>query len=967
MPLPRRQFESLTAQKVLPALQDGRMPALSDIQAGLREIVEDERRGLPLMKIRPQGRKKKWDLESFNQVLKDFDFDMTVLFDEMVDIGARLLRRHNLQTASYRSQSRQLDSLVGTLNSLLFTLQNADDRFFGVFDNFQDLSKTDLDLTTKNAVDLEEAVVHLPSGISSAKKLEMVHLFNRTTWGVKPFVADGVRVLKNQPGVGATFGNAFQDLVSVWRQDVITDTAAPVTIEFTVPISAVEDQKVSVTRVQIVPHISQEMDMAVFFSTDGVNYLKLPVRNELKLPRGDKVINLDIPRTRLRYIRFQVTANTPDEIMEDGRYRYSFGFQHLGFYTIGRVQDAEFISVSQRPANMTRPISRVALTVQEDIPRDCDIQYYVARATEAGTRLGPWSPISPLTRQFADVPLEINFTNSVAKKKLLRGDAPALHSVRKNHNYYSIDPDNLVAEDVLFGSAVMVRGRNAWVQNTRRERILRTVNDAFIDFSSSNTRKIWAVLREVASVSTKAHPTETGDPGVTWLTLDQDVDYDAATMDLVPGDDVDVDTDQTPNYAVYSVKRFRQQMSISDESVTLSAFANVALANPNVILKGTNAPVVTNLAGTVTYTEGEDYVLSRDADNAVQIRRSEGTTSQIGDGETVLVSYTLDPDITNLVDAIKDNNVILKKDLAVADDERFEVAYRFVPTGENAIVKSTIRVTSRYGQDEGAVFQEGPDYAIDIRNGTIARIPQGDIQGAGADTDSQIAAYVDFKYIETPKSLDTYSTWVFVESTQPIQFEFNALNLDLQAGERVEIRSGPDVQDISSQTQSPELARGWHQVVVRSKDPDSFTDAAIRKVAALKDVDLNGVFLAGGRYFSRMTARRDPMRQVTLQFLRSSALPSDHEIFAIDEDGEVVVSFQPGHTTDLFRYGLRLDPNTGSLVTGTWPEEFELEYRYQLSNANTAEYLLFRALLSRRGNADNGLTPKLLEYHIRVG
>ena len=250
MGLPKRQFDSLTAKRVLKALQDGRMPSLGEISLGLREIVIDERRGLPLMKIRPQARKTQWDIASFNQVLEDFDFDMTVLYDELVGIGADLLRRHNLQDASYRAQSRQLDSLLGSLNSLLFTLQNADDRFFGVFDNFQDLGKTDLDLTTKNMVDLEEAVLLLPSGVSSAKKLKMTHLYDRTVWGVKPFVADGVRVLRNQPGAGAQFGNAFQDLVNVWRQDVTTDTQSPVTIEFTIPISAVDKQKVSVTRIE---------------------------------------------------------------------------------------------------------------------------------------------------------------------------------------------------------------------------------------------------------------------------------------------------------------------------------------------------------------------------------------------------------------------------------------------------------------------------------------------------------------------------------------------------------------------------------------------------------------------------------------------------------------------------------------------------------------------------------------------
>lgn len=966
MSIAERQFEELTADRILAALQEGRLPSLAELEQGLNDLITRSRKGLPLMRVRPQTKRGKWDVKSFNKTVKEIEFDIQILLDELVSMGARLLRRHNFQVATHQAQTRQLDALLGQLDDLLFTFANADDRFFGAFDNFTDLSKINLEGTTRNAVNLEENVVLLPAGVNSAKKLKMTHLQGRRNWGVKPFAGDGVRVLGNSPGSDAPFGNAFHDLINVWRQDVFTDTPGPVTIEFTIPVSAIETQSATITRVQLIPHNTQVMKARVLYSADGANWIALPNGGAVRLDRSGREHNLDFQGTRIRYLRFQITSETFDEQINDGRYRYSFGFQHIGLYTMGRVQDARLISSALQPENLTGKISKVSIFVKEDIPAQCDINYFIAPATAAGIRLADWRPISPIGRMRSGHPEQIVFSNDGQKKIAFRATAPVAHSTRKNHTYFVLDDNQTVSDDVIFGSAKLLRGRGAWIRNKQKSRVLRTINDAYIDFSSGNTQKIYAVVKEVASVSSKADPNDVSDPSVTWLEVDHDIDYDSSWMTVTPPDGVNVDSDQKPSYALYRVQRFRQKMTIEDESVTLTGFANQLLSQPNVLLRGTSAPVVTNLAGTVVYQENVDYVLSTDANGAAQIRRSAGTSTAIGDGDTVLVTYTLDPDITDLVDNVYRNAVILKKDLQVADDERFEVTYRFVPTGDNAIVKSTVRVTERYGQETGRIYEEGPDYSIDVEGGTITRIPQGAIQGAGVDSDSQVAAYVDFKYEETPSGLETFSTWAFVEGPQPVQFEFNSLNLDLDEGEKIEVISGPDQQDLTRETSSPELSRGWHQFIVQSKNPDSFTDAAIRKISTLKDTDNNAVFVGGGRYFSRLNAFRTPMRQVTLDYLRTGVLPSNHDVFAVDSDGKIVVTFEPGQTDDLFLYGIRLDPTTGELSTGTFAEEYELEYRFELTNAVNYQYLVFKAELSRNSQAENGLTPKLHEYHVRI-
>jgi hypothetical protein len=504
-------------------------------------------------------------------------------------------------------------------------------------------------------------------------------------------------------------------------------------------------------------------------------------------------------------------------------------------------------------------------------------------------------------------------------------------------NYYRL-AGAAITDDIRFGSAKLLRGRNAWTRNTNQNRLIKKVRDSYIDFSTGDTQSIWAVLTENAQVSSKALPNGFG--LVTWLQVNHDIDYTPSVgMQLVPPDNIDTATDQKPKYAIYKVNRIRSVMAIEDEDVVLKATSQTELSQKSVIIEGASQPVVTNSGGTITYTRGTDYELRTDIQGTGYIYRLED--SFIGDGDTVEVSYSLDPDITRFVSAIVGDSVVMKVNFEARQDERFEVTYRFIPKGNNEIIKSTIKATERYGDAApGVLYKEGPDYSIDISNGRMSIMTLGEVANKGR------AAYVDFSYYDTPEDVETFTAWVRVEQSEPVIFDFNPFNMDTEAGEKVFIRSGVQTVDLTRASQSPELSRGWHQVIVRSKDPDTNANSAIKQVTELLDVNSVPVFLSGGRYFDQVRATRQVMKQVTFV---------------------VVLNFQPGATTDLYLDGLRINPATGLYTSGTRDEEFELEYSYELANAEVVEQILVRMLLNRKAHADGGMTPKVWEYHLRLG
>ena len=314
------------------------------------------------------------------------------------------------------------------------------------------------------------------------------------------------------------------------------------------------------------------------------------------------------------------------------------------------------------------------------------------------------------------------------------------------------------------------------------------------------------------------------------------------------------------------------------------------------------------------------------------------------------------------METVDGKKVIMTVDMNQEDDTRFDVTYRFVPIGDYKIIKSSMKVTSNFGQDEGIEYVEGRDFTVDIERGVITRVPHGEI----LDISGHTAVYVDFVYEAPSVSLETFTTWLFNENREPKRIEFSDLNLDLDSGEQFFIRHGAETIELTRANESPELLYGWHQFVVRSKNPDENAVSAISLVADMRDRNGDAVFIAGGKYFNRMLATREPLTQVNEDFLLTNILPSNHKNFAITSTGNVLINFEPGTTKDLYTFGPRLD-TSGTYVFSEHDEEFEVNFRRRLNTTIEIRSLKVKVAMEREPLADGGLTPKVFRYNVKVG
>jgi hypothetical protein len=659
-------------------------------------------------------------------------------------------------------------------------------------------------------------------------------------------------------------------------------------------------------------------------------------------------------------------------VIEGGSYGYVFALKNISFHKIGRVQQAEFRSIAQVPAGMVTPIDRVSLSTIESLPAGCLVSWFVAGADADGNpKDDVWHPITPIEREpRSGVPQIVRFGNLGDRSVRLPSTTPALaYDTVRNVDYYRLTEDPL-EEDPKFGTAIMWRGNNAWWRNQVKTPSIKEVRDIFVDFTPGDTQNLYAVTTEQPDIESELTTTQGQGRTQTALTVSNEIDYDVATMSLTPPALTNPETDQRPRYAVYKVERFRDTMVIENETVVIPDDDSwVEMGNAGIQALGVGRPVVRNVAGSVTYIEGRDYVLEVDSSTPAnapvltgRIKRRPDQTgisnSNISNGQTLKVSYTLQSDITYLVDAARGNKVFLKKDFGRVNDQYFQVTYRFVPRpSNNTIRKASLRVTQGYGDLAGGTeYAEGPDYLVDAVQGTITRVPGGRIQG-------NLQVFVDFQYEQQAPDLDTFTTWVRVDKRDPSKIEINPLPIDLDAGERVWV----DGIDISRMTEFPEMLFGWHQVVVKSKRPESVNNAAINTVATLYDRTNDPVFLTGGKYFVEMIANRDPMIQRTYTQLTKSTPVGDHGYFAITDDRHVVISFEPSTTDEVYTYGLRRGEAAETIETDSWPEEFWLQYQYELANEEPVRKILVRATLERNSSSSGGTTPKVYEYHLRCG
>lgn len=987
MGLFQNQYNKVLAQEILKYMLLGRLPNISAVTSQVSKILGSD--GHSIYKYASQPSRSVFQNEVYNKGLRQIKFDVSLLHEEILNLVTEASERISYADLYHKVNSYELSKLEAKLNSLLFTVQNADFYFLGAFETFSDMSKLDKKESTSEIINLSEGAIQLPFGGKNTQKIKVSSVVENTKVLTPNAISFGVVP-------GTSIDNIFVDTVSAWGYEVINSSTGPVSIQIRFPLagSNAQETEILINRIELVPHSPSTQRALVKLSNDNVNYIA-PLGYESGIDILDQklVYALDFETNLVQYVEITLTKNGPDREIINGStktYQYLFGLKNFSAFTVGRVNKARYQSLPFNFAN-TESISRVSIQADSLIPKNSSIYYSVALADKDDQLVTSFIPLTPINQSAKSIGATqvVNF-NTVASNSLrltvpsTGNDSPQTYGRPfQGKTFYRIGPK--LAPKPIYGSCKLYRGFKSWYRDGSQTFELVRVGDNYISFEQSDSESLYTWITEVPTVTV-----EPSTPRTVHLDVSKSVYYNSARGHLMkpPASIGSVSSDLKPNYAISKINvtgataRRTVYFTLQGTSTTQSLpVTNFLIQSANV----TDLPVLQTSNGQVLRANIDYIILTEDLNGKLAptgsfsvppgsaLLNSAGTIANPSLGLQFV--YTNDPDVTHKVTSIIGNSIVLNN-LIISAGDSVQVTYRYVPAAPSEILKPSVRVSNLPSTSSGRIFYvEGADYTIDQATGGIQRIPGGKINDRGS-------VYAEYTFRNASSNVQTFTTWCNITDSSGVQIKFevdstnknNKLVADTSVGEAFYVNTSQGLIDLTKSVNTPVLGPGWIQLVVRSKNPSAnqnYGSNLINQVIQIRDQSGKKVFRDNNFYFKEMICLRDPLTEITLNHLKVNTLSQDHKSFAIDDitsplDPYIVLNFLPNATSELYLYGPTTDTDTTSNPVAI-PEEFSFSWDSKLVSNVQGSKVIVRIDLERTQDSDGASTPKVFEYKLRAG
>lgn len=965
------QYKKLLAQALMKSFLLGRMPNIDEITRELSKTLDGS--GRIAYKYVPQQSKELFNVDVYNLGLRQIKFDIDLFYEELINLINVAVRKVSYADLYNKVHSHELNSLESELNNLLFVHNNSDFYFKGVYDDFSNLTKTDLNESTPDVVDLAENSISLPYG-SGYDKVKLDHLIGISSWNLN--IDTISKIVRSTPITGSSFSNMFTDTVSFWGQEVIIDSPNTVSLSFVFQLGPGE-LEILINRIEVIPQLIKPCKIDIQISTDNINYKHLEgYEGGIILETQKKVYGLDFETNLVQYVKITMSKEPPDSaIVINGKknYQYVFGLRNLSFYKTGRTNQARYQS---KPFKFDSSLNKISLSSKSEVPVGTDIKYSIALENSPDNFI----PINPIESNLDNKVLTLgNYTNNNLNFTAdLSGESQAIQygSFFQGKTFYRIGPS--LDSDPIFGSANLYRGYNAWFRDSSSAFKLTNVSDSYVSFAQSDIEAFYDIKKESAQFSSLSNRQVN-------LILSDSPYYNNERGHLIKpdpsfqGSSINI----RPNYAIYSIN---QISNISRRSIihtlTTDRIQDISATNIN-LSSSAQAATVIDEGSRTQYRLGYDYeflyiLVGNIRKSTGKIRVLDGSallnsSGVVRSGTRLIITYTPDTDITHKAISIS-NNLVTLEDTVIQYGESILVEYRFIPTAPSEIIKSTIRVAD--GPVASSIinyYLEGSDYIVDPATAAIQRLANSRIPANGS-------VYVSFSYRNAEEGVETFQTWCYIPSVSlDIRLDSNSsktannLIVDKTAGEGFFVNSSNGFFEITNSITIPKLPLGWVQFIIRSKNPDSnvsYGNNLIDQIIQLRDQNKKRIFKSGGSYFSNITAFREPLLQRTLNHLKVNTLKNDHANFAIDSLTDpskryIIVNFLPNYTSEIYNR-IPSDDSDDDTRPNVSPESFSIDWLSNISDEESKSFVVRIDLIRSSDVTDGGITPKVHQYNIRV-
>lgn len=984
MTIALRQYKKVYSDVLLEFLKEGNVPSHEDIVfkagADLPVVGADV---AAIFKYRQQATKSVFDIAIHNKSIKDIDTDLTILYEELIELESLNINKVLYADLFHSVHIHELNKLNKQLDSLLFAIDGGEENFSAQFESFDDLTKTNQTLSDSGTVDLNESAIVLPISLKGSFKIPLTHLSN-TTLNIKVSPEDS---LSSNVVSGTKAGNMFSDSVLPWAFEVIAAEDTSASVEFTFKLSKEE----FINRLTLTHHGEKEQTAFVRTSVDNVNKKDLIEYSQgVVLKDQSHVVSLDFEDRLVEFIHVRLTKEVADSALDDN-FQFIFGLKNISLFTTGRQEVSQYISKPFDFSDVTESIGKISINATELLPENTSINWFIGVTDTLGDLVGSYMAISPINGSSkTGVAKVISLSNVLNNENQFITSSSDYSLIETNNNikFYNIFSGTKAP---VYGSALLYRGYRSWLRDQTKAVNPVLIKDNFIPFSKSDIQQLYQIKQEVLSAS-KNGETETV------IVSSKSPLYDinkGHTFIPAAGFNPSIDTD--PIYAIYSAKLAFSVSSVTLVNKTFSSGGIINLGIKNIQYTSASDIIVKDEDTDIVYTDGYDYIVELDdsgnpTGKIIALEASENDTGPAkilpGYGDPIVypsvsIAYSVDPDVTRFIIRITGNQVFFEMNIDNLPGSQIIVKYRHQAT---EVIKSSIKVKAAFGAAGNAkIFTQGQDYIYDSTTANIQKLSTGQI-GFSDDV------YIDYKYNDLADQLDQFFLWAYVDkdsginivtqkkSTTDLSIE-NKLTPNSFLGEEF-LAQIPKVGLVSltDAVDWPEMS-GWIQFIVKSVAPEDYIPLSgtplIDQVIQMKDEDGDFIFIQDGKYFKELTAIKEPMVQVSYNYLKNNTLKKDDKLFAIKEvtlEGETtyqtVVNFEPNNSTKLYSFSAVGDGYTAESPAGIYPinESWKLVSTSKDISAGKFQKVIVKAILSRLPDASGGnITPKAFDYFIKIG
>lgn len=353
------------------------------------------------------------NVDDLNLSLAHFIFNFEVLYEaclEQVDTVLQL--NQTLQNKLAHLKVRR-NALASRVQDYLLAQFNTDGYFMSLSDIFVDTTLTDLNMTSA-FIDTSAQQVTLPAISNDIVRVaaQDITFRNKKTTVENPNAPKGTNPKAPLSSIDISpIQSAFNNVSgSAWSTNITSDTTDPVTmvVNFALGVAGgltpPEISRIEFTPYGVTP--TQVFFASAIVSAAPATTVFTNFGGKIAKTAGEKVIFSDTPQAvgLLQMVLRKDTYDYIDHSTGKTLYHYIFGAKDIGLYRYSYDNSATFVSVPLSiPESLTQDqvIDAVSLTVEDFVPPDSSITYYVANDPNPSLveSLGDlnWRPISPLS------------------------------------------------------------------------------------------------------------------------------------------------------------------------------------------------------------------------------------------------------------------------------------------------------------------------------------------------------------------------------------------------------------------------------------------------------------------------------------------------------------------------------------------------------------------------------------------